>query len=97
MLKEALIVLVYIALIVFIISLIVLCIKLVGTLTKADRLIENVTRKAESLDGVFNMIDYTTSKFGAIGEMISGYLGGIVKKFIKRKSYEDESEEESYE
>ena len=95
MLEDALLVLIYIALIIFIIALIVLCIKLIGTLNKADRLIENITRKAESLDGVFAMVDYTTSKFGAIGETLAGYLGGVVKKFIKRKKYE--SEESDYE
>ncbi len=97
MLEEALLILIYIALIVFIIALIVLCIKLIGTLGKVDKLVDNVTKKAESLDGVFNMIDYTTSKFGAIGETIAGYLGGLVKKFIKRKENKYESEEEIYE
>lgn len=96
MLEDALVILVYITLIVFIIALIVLCIKLIGTLSKADRLIENITRKAESLDGVFDMIDYTTSKFGALGETVVGFLAGAVKKvFGKKKKYE--REEEDYE
>ncbi len=86
MLKEALIVLVYVALIVFIISLIVLCIKLVGTLGKVDYLLDNITRKAESLNGLFNIIETTTSRFGAIGEAITNSLMGMVQKIFNKKS-----------
>ncbi len=93
MLEEALVVLLYIVLIVFVIALIVLCIKLIGTLSKADKLITNITKKAETLDGVFDAIDYTATKFGAIGQMVSGYVSGVVKKFINKK----ERKEEDYE
>ena len=96
MLEDALVILVYISLIVFIIALIVLCIKLIGTLNRADRLIENITRKAESLDGVFDMIDYTSSKFGAIGETVVGFLTGFVKKLFNKK-FKNEREENYYE
>ena len=65
---EALKVLLYLVLIVLLISLIVLAIKAIGTLTKMDYLIDNLTKKAESLDGVFEMIEMTTSRFGAIVE-----------------------------
>lgn len=96
MLEEALVILIYISLIIFIIALIVLCIKLIGTLSKADRLIENITRKAESLDGVFDMIDYTTSKFGMIGETLAGSIGGFVKKIFKKKKNRKQEREEYY-
>ena len=94
MLEEALVILVYIVLIVFIIALIALCIKLIGTLNKADKLIDNLTKKAEVLDGVFEMIDYTTNKFGKIGETIVGAVTGVVKKLFNKK---DKREEEIYE
>lgn len=89
MLENALVILVYIVLIIFIIALIVLCIKLIGTLKKADRLIDNLTKKAESLDGVFEMIDYTTSKFGRLGETIIGSLTSFIKKIFRKKERED--------
>ncbi len=93
MLEEALVVLLYIVLIVFVIVLITLGIKLIGTIKKTNILLDNITKKAESLDGVFDMIDYTTSKFGAIGEMISGYIGGIVKKLTGKKGKRKEENE----
>ena len=85
MLKEALIVLVYVALVVFIISLIVLCIKLVGTLGKVDYLLDNITKKAESLNGLFNVIEMTTNRFGAIGEAVTSSLMSLVKKVFNKK------------
>lgn len=93
MIGDALLILLYVALIVFIIVLIVLCIKLIGTLCKADKLIDNITKKAESLDGVFDMIDYTTNKFGMITDSIFSYIGGVFKKFLSKKNNEERNEE----
>ncbi len=96
MLSDALIVVVYIALIVFIIMLTILCIKLMGTLNKVDYLLDNVTKKAESLDGVFDLIDNTTSKLNTIGESIIGALSSFVSKIMKRKR-KNIKEEDIYE
>jgi len=85
MLVDALIVLIYITLIIFIITLIVLCIKLIGTLSRIDYLVENITRKAESLDGVFELIENTTNKFGMVGSTIANYVSGFVGKIFTRK------------
>ncbi len=82
---EALKVLLYLVLIVLLISLIVLAIKAIGTLTKMDYLIDNLTKKAESLDGVFEMIEMTTSRFGAIGEAITSSIMGVVRKIFTKK------------
>ncbi len=85
MLSDALIILIYITLIIFIITLIVLCIKLIGTLGRIDYLVENLTRKAESLDGVFELIENTTSRFGMIGSSIVNYFSSFVGKIFTRK------------
>ena len=90
MLVDALIVLLYIVIIIFVIALIVLCIKLIETLKKVDVLVENITRKAETLDGVFELVDSVSNKFGFIGETIAGYILGAAKKVFKRKKKESE-------
>ena len=84
MLEEALKVLVFVGLIVLIIALIVLCIKLIGTLTKIDYLVDNVTKKAESLDGLFNVIEMTTNRFGAIGEALTSSMMGLLRKVFNK-------------
>lgn len=93
-LTDALIVVLYIVLILLVISLIVLSIKLIVTLKKVDYLVDNITRKVESLDAVFDIVDGVTSRFGAIGEAVSGAVLGLVKKVFNRKGKE---EEEDYE
>ena len=89
-LSDALLIVLYISLIVFVISLTVFVIKLIG---KTNYLLDNLTKKAESLDKLFDIIDFTTNKFNQIGNTIVGYLMGAVSKIFGKK----ESEEEDYE
>lgn len=93
MLKDALLIVLYISLIIFVISMTVLVIKLITTVNKTNYLVENLTKKAESLDNLFNVIDFTTNKFNQVGELIVGSLTGLVKKIFGSK----EREEEDYE
>lgn len=93
MLEDALLIVLYISLIIFVISMTVLVIKLITTVNKTNYLVENLTKKAESLDNLFNVIDFTTNKFNQVGEVIVGTLTGLVKKIFGSK----EREEEDYE
>lgn len=93
MLEDALLIVLYISLIIFVISMTVLVIKLITTVNKTNYLVENLTKKAESLDNLFNVIDFTTNKFNQVGELIVGSLAGLVKKIFGSK----EREEEDYE
>lgn len=93
MLEDALLIVLYISLIIFVISMTVLVIKLISTVNKTNYLVENLTKKAESLDNLFNVIDFTTNKFNQVGEFIVGSLTGLVKKIFGSK----EREEEDYE
>mgnify|MGYP004723854433 FL=1 len=93
MLEDALLIVLYISLIQFVISMTVLVIKLITTVNKTNYLVENLTKKAESLDNLFNVIDFTTNKFNQVGELIVGSLTGLVKKIFGSK----EREEEDYE
>lgn len=93
MLEDALLIVLYISLIIFVISMTVLVIKLITTVNKINYLVENLTKKAESLDNLFNVIDFTTNKFNQVGELIVGSLTGLVKKIFGSK----EREEEDYE
>lgn len=93
MLEDALLIVLYISLIIFVISMTVLVIKLITTVNKTNYLVENLTKKAKSLDNLFNVIDFTTNKFNQVGELIVGSLTGLVKKIFGSK----EREEEDYE
>ena len=93
---EALLMSLYVVLIVFVICLIVLVIRLINTLNKVDYLVDDLTNKSKSLDGLFSIIDAITSKANFIGESIaSGFLAVASKLFggKKRKKKVEEEEE----
>lgn len=91
--SDALLIVLYLALIVLVIVSIVAVIRFIGTLSKIDILVDNITKKAQTLDGVFNTIDHVSNAFGSVGEKVGSYLSTTVKKIIKRKGKEEEDDE----
>ena len=53
---------IYILLIILLVVGIVLGIKTIITMTKVEKVVDNVNEKVESLNSVFNLIDFTTDK-----------------------------------
>ena len=74
---------------------IILGIKTIITMDKVDKIADSVNKKIDSLNGLFNVIDFTTEKISSITdrtvEMITGLLGKI---FLKHKKNEEEDEDE---
>ena len=75
-------VVVYFLLIVLLIVLIVLGIKLINTITKIDLIVDNISRKFESLNPIFNAFDFVTDRISGLSDtvvdMFSGFLGKII-------------------
>ena len=89
---EVLPMIVYLLLIVFLIVLIVLGIKMIFVVDKTDKLLEDVQNKVSSLDNIFKLIDFTSSKLTtSVTSLIDTIFGFVKKIFNKRK------EEEYYE
>ena len=92
---DTLIIMIYILLIVLIVVLIAIGIKVIGTLTKVDVLLDDVTSKVKTLDKAFNFIDVMNDKMSALGETIVGLVSGGIKGLFKNiKNKEIESEDE---
>ncbi len=65
---------------------IVLVFKLILTLDKVDRVVEDISSKSRKLNGLFDMID----KIQFINDkIISGILSVVMKVFKKRKGDEE--------
>lgn len=75
-----LLVVLYLALIVFVIVLIVLGIKLIKTLKKLDGTIDDVNEKLSKLDGTFNIIDATSEFATSISSKVINAITSIFKK-----------------
>lgn len=91
---EGLTIVIYCLLIVLIIVGIGCGIKLIITLKKVDDLIDDVTIKVRSLDKVFEIIDFATSKMSMVSEIVIGFITSTVKKYFKKPKKSKDSKEE---
>jgi len=93
MLSQGLPVVIYFLLIVLIIILIVLGIRLISIMNKVDKVVDNITDKVESLNGLFNIVDYATDKISLLSDSLISFittaLGKIFKKFKKEEEIDE--------
>ncbi len=95
-LNEMLPIIIYFLLIVLLVVAIIVGIKLIFTITKVDELIDDVTEKLSSFDRLFNVINFTTDRFGVISETVISFITSKLKKLMKPKR-KTKREEEEYE
>ncbi|MGN1000901.1 MAG: hypothetical protein ACI4OG_03080 [Bacilli bacterium] len=81
---------------VLLVCVIVLIVKLIYTVDKANEILDNVDRKVKTLDGLFNAIDMTTSTLSSIGDKLIGGIFNFFEKFSKNKKEKKKKEEEDF-
>ena len=85
---------IYILLIILLIVGIVLGIKAIRMINKVDKVVDDDNDKVQTLNGFFNLVDFTTDKIVSITdkvvEGVSGLIGNIF--FKKKEKLEDEEE-----
>ncbi len=87
---------IYILLIILLVVGIILGIRLIGAMDKVDDLLDNVKGKVNSLNGFFNVIDFTTDKIALFADKIVDVVSGLIfkaKSLRKRKNKEEEEED----
>ncbi len=84
---------IYFLLIILLIIGIVLGIKLITTMNKVDKIIDDVNKKLDSVSEVFNIIDFVTGKMSAISETIIGAITTAVSRIFKKFNKESEIDE----
>ncbi len=89
-LQEFLPIVLYCSLIVFVIILIVLAIKAIGTLNKVNTLIDDAQEKLDSLNGVFHIVDTVTDRVSFITDTLVSTIGGAISKFFQRRKEKKE-------
>lgn len=92
-LSQTLPIIIYFLLIVLLIIAIVIGIKLITTMNKVDKLVEDVNEKLESLNDIFNMAEYISGKMSAISETIIGVVTTAISKIFKKFNRESEIDE----
>ena len=89
-------IIIYILLIALLIIGIVLGIKTIITMNKVEKVVDNISEKVESLDSIFNFIDWTTDHISSftdrIVDTVSGLFGRLFLRSKKNKNKEDDEE-----
>ena len=85
---------IYILIIVALVVVIVLGIKAIITMDKVDKIVNSVSDKVESLNTVFNLIDFASDKFTFMVEKVVDFFSDIIQKIWYKKSIKEEEEDE---
>lgn len=81
-LGEFLPIVVYILLIIILIIGIILGIKLIITMDKVEKVVDDVNEKVQSLNGFFSLIDFTTDKIALFSDVVVGALSSGISKIF---------------
>ncbi|MDD4283068.1 MAG: hypothetical protein PHX03_04680 [Bacilli bacterium] len=76
----------YLLLIILVVVLIILILKLIRTVGKVDQVVEDVNYKVNKLNGLFEIIDYTTDTLVSFNDKIINFISNGITSFFKRKS-----------
>ena len=89
--SEVLPVILYILGAILLVCLIILTVKLIITMNKIEKVVDNITEKVSALDKLFEIVGLVTGKFTAITDKIVDVAASIIEKiFNKRKDEIDE-------
>lgn len=77
---------VYILLIIILVVGIIIGLKTIKTLDKLDQVVDDVSKKVSSLNGIFSVIDLTTDKIVSITDRVVEMASGIIGKIFKKRN-----------
>lgn len=79
------------------IVLIILIVKLIGTVDKANHILDDIESKTQSLNGLFHVIDSVTDTLAVFSDSVVSTVTSIIGKVIPKKKRKSVKEEEDYE
>lgn len=89
--NEVLPIVLYILGAILLVALIVLTIKLIITMDKTEKVVDNITVKVKSLDGVFEVASLVSNKVTFVTDKVVDIISMIIDKiFNKRKDDKNE-------
>lgn len=100
LLSEVLPVLLYVLGSILLVVLIILGIKLIQTVDRANLLLDDLEEKSKSLNGLFSVVDSFSNAIAVVGDRVIDGVTGMVSNFFhkrKKKKYKVEEEIDEYE
>ncbi len=93
-LNEVLPILLYILGSILLVILIILGIKLIQTIDRANVVLDDIEQKSKSLNGFFNIVDGLSNTIAVVGDRVIDGVSGMISHFFhKRKKKKEENEE----
>lgn len=87
-------IIIYVLLIILLIIGIILGIKSIITINKVEKVVDDVNEKVESLNGLFQIVDFTTDKLVSITDKVVDGISSLVSRlFTKKKKIKEEENE----
>lgn len=83
--NEVLPVVLYILGAILLVCLIVLTIKMIITMNKIEKVVDNITEKVRTLDKIFEVVGLVTGKVTVITDKIVDTASILIEKIFKRK------------
>ena len=75
------------------IILLIVGIRSIQTLNKVDKVVDDVNDKVQSLNGFFNLVDFTTDKIVSLTDKVVDGISGLIGNVFKRKHTSEDEEE----
>ena len=91
--NDVLPVVVYILSSILLVTLIILTIKVIITMNKIEKIVDNITVKIKTLDGVFSVIEIVTNKFTSITDKVIDVITSLIQKVFNSKGKEKDKNE----
>lgn len=79
--------------IILLVVLIILGIRLIQVLNKFDSVIDDISEKVDSFNGLFRVIDNTTNALTVVSDKVIGVISGIISKIFNKKKNEEDNYE----
>lgn len=86
-------IIIYLLLIVILVVGIIIGIRLINTLNRVDKVVDDANKKLETLDGVFSLFDFVTDKISLLSDKLVDTISDFFAKRVFKKRQKDEIEE----
>ena len=77
---------------ILLVVLIILGVKLIITMNKIENVVDDISTKVKSLNGLFSIIDTTTDKIALISDRVVDVVSSIIRRIFKRKEDSENNE-----
>lgn len=77
-------IMIYILASILLVVLIALCLKLIHTLTKVDKVVDDINVKSSKLNNLFDIIDHTADAVNSVSNSVVGFITNTINRLLSK-------------